>query len=71
MKSQNELILKFLQTHKTGITPLQALEKFGSLRLSSRIYDLREAGYKIMTNRIDVKDRNGEIKSVAQYRLVR
>lgn len=26
-KSQNERILKYLQTHKTGITPLQALTK--------------------------------------------
>lgn len=70
-KSQCEMILKYLQTHKTGITPLQALDKFGCQRLSGRIYDLRDEGHNILTNMIEVKDRFGEVKRVAQYRLVR
>ena len=69
-KSQNEMILKYLQTHKTGITPLQALQKFGCLRLSGRIYDLRDQGYNILTNMVDVKTSDGDVKTVAQYRLV-
>lgn len=69
-KSQNERILKYLQTHKTGITPLQALTKFGCLRLSGRIYDLRDQGYDILTSMIDVKTADGDTKTVAQYRLV-
>lgn len=69
-KSQCEMILKYLQTHKTGITPLQALDKFGCQRLSGRIYDLRDEGHNILTNMIEVKDRFGEVKRVAQYRLV-
>ena len=68
--SQNEKILKYLQTHKRGITPLIAYEKFGCLRLSGRIFDLKEQGYKIYTNIIEVPDRYGEIKKVAQYKLV-
>ena len=70
-KSQNEMILKYLQTHKTGITPLQALQKFGCLRLSGRIYDLRDQGYDILTNMVEVKTADGDVARVAQYRLVR
>ena len=69
-KSQCEMILKYLRTHKTGITQMKALEKFGCLRLSGRIYDLRDQGYDIVTNMIEVKNRYDEISRVAQYRLV-
>ena len=65
------MILKYLQTHKTGITPLQALQKFGCLRLSGRIYDLRDQGYDILTNMVEVKTADGDVARVAQYRLVR
>ena len=68
--SQNEMILKYLQTHKRGITPLKAMERFGILRLSGRIHDLREAGYPIMTNIIEVPNRYGEVSRVAEYRLI-
>ena len=70
MKTQNERILKYLQTHKRGITQLQALDKLGVLRLSGRIHDLREMGYPIMTNIIEVPNRFGEISKVAEYRLM-
>lgn len=69
-KSQSEQILHYMQTHKRGITQLKALERFGCLRLSGRIHDLRSAGYPIMTNIIEVPNRNGEISRVAEYRLV-
>lgn len=70
MKTQNERILKYLQTHKRGITQLQALEKLGVLRLSGRIHDLREMGYPIMTNIIEVPNRYGDVSKVAEYRLM-
>jgi hypothetical protein len=70
MKTQNERVLKYLQTHKRGITQLQALDKLGVLRLSGRIHDLREMGYPIMTNIIEVPNRYGEISKVAEYRLM-
>lgn len=70
-KSQCEMILKYLQTHTTGITPLQALNKFGCLRLSGRIYDLKDQGYNILTNMVEVKTADGDVSRVAQYRLVR
>lgn len=67
--TQNEMILKYLKSHK-GITPAQAYEKFGCLRLSGRIFDLREQGHKITTNIIEVKGRNGNTCRVAQYKLI-
>lgn len=68
--SQTEKILRYMKTHKRGITPLMALEKFGCLRLSGRIHDLREGGYNIVTNIVEVPNRYGEISRVAEYRLI-
>ena len=45
------------------ITPLEALDLFGSLRLSAIVFVLRERGYKIQVER--VKTSTG--KWVAQY----
>lgn len=70
-KSQNEMILNYMQTHKRGITQLKALERFGCLRLSGRIHDLREEGWPIQTNIIEVQNRYGEVSRVAEYTLVR
>lgn len=68
--SQNEKILKYLKTHKRGITPQIAYEKFACLRLSGRIYELKEAGYNISSTLTDVKNRYGETCRVAVYRLM-
>lgn len=62
-KSQNEQILTYLSKGK-GITPIQALNKFGCFRLAARISDLREQGHKIKT---ETMTQNG--KSFASYRL--
>lgn len=47
-----------------GITPLQALEKWGCMRLSARIKELRDAGFPIVT---EATKQNG--KSFARYRM--
>ena len=69
--SQCEKILKFMKSHKRGITPLQAMEKFGCMSLAQRIYDLRGEGYDISSELVEVKNRYGEKCRVSQYRLVR
>ena len=48
--SQTAQILSHL--NKKPITPIEALKKYGCFRLSARILDLREAGYKIRTDLI-------------------
>jgi len=47
------------------LTPLQALEKWGCMRLAARIAELRNRGMAIATTKIT---RNG--KTFAQYKAV-
>ena len=67
---QVDLILKYLKTHKKGITPMIALEKFGCMRLSGRIFELRDMGYEISSEITAVRNRDGDICHVANYKLV-
>lgn len=69
--TQCEKILKFMETHKLGITPLQAMDKFGCMRLSGRIHDLREMGYDINSEIVEVKNRYGDTCRVARYTLAK
>lgn len=63
-ESQNKQILEYLRRGKL-LTPLQALDLFGCLRLSARIMNLRDQGHEIKTEIITLE--NG--KRVAQYSL--
>lgn len=64
-KSQNSQILAWLKRGKT-ITPLEALHRFGSLRLGARIFDLRKTNNISMTL-IEVDGG----KHVARYQFVK
>lgn len=55
MSSQNQQILKHLQTGKS-ITPMEALNKYGCFRLASRINDLRNMGYNIQSELVHKND---------------
>ncbi len=61
--SQEAAILAYLLTG-AEITPLEALDKFGCLRLGARIYALRKDGVGIVSRRV----REGR-KAWAAYRL--
>ena len=61
--SQTDAILQYLTTGAT-LTPLEALNKFGTLRLSERIRELEAEGVQI--NHIPVKVGK---KRVMSYRL--
>lgn len=50
-ETQNKLILDALKRGER-ITPLDALDRFGCLRLSGRICDLRRAGHRIKTHTV-------------------
>lgn len=63
-KSQNDLILEWMLAGNT-ITPLEALNKFGSLRLPARIADIRKKGYLIYSEFITTPSG----KRVKQYHL--
>ena len=60
---QTERILKYLQ-EGNSITPLEALKRFGSMRLGARIYELKQQNYHITTKIISS---NG--KHYAKYTL--
>ncbi len=62
--SQNQVILQHLS--KASITPLEALTKYGCLRLAARIKDLREAGHQINRQMIYLGD-----KKFAKYSLIK
>lgn len=64
-KSQNEQILTYLSKGK-GLTPIDALNKFGCFRLAARISDLRSQGHTIWTQSVT---KNG--KTFASYKLKR
>ncbi len=64
--SQEKKILAHLLSGKS-ITPIEALNRYGSFRLASRIWDLRSKGYNIVT-RIVSKDKNRV--RYAEYHLI-
>jgi hypothetical protein len=64
MKTQKEQIKKHLLSRKS-ITPIQALNKFGCLRLAAVIYKLKNEGLKIMTE-IEYNKK----KQYAKYKLI-
>lgn len=62
--SQNKLIAAWLNSGNT-ITSLEALQRFGCMRLASRINDLRQRGMDIVTEKVITATG----KRVAQYSL--
>lgn len=70
-KSQNEIILKLLKTHKNGINGKHAYKYAHSMNLPQRIHDLRLQGHKIESEYVIVNNDFGEKYRVKQYRLVR
>jgi len=67
--TQTSDILKYMESHKNGITSMDAFERFGATRLSSIIFGLRKRGYDIDTEMITVKTRYGKHVDVARYTL--
>lgn len=63
--SQNSRIANYLIAGNT-LTALEALDKFGCIRLPSRINDLRNRGMNILTEMIEV---NG--KRIAKYSFLK
>ena len=65
-KTQNQAILEWMEKPGRSITSLEALSRFGCIRLASRIHDLRNAGNLIHDEWIEV---NG--KRVKRYFMAR
>ncbi len=65
VKTQQEQIQKHLESGKK-LTAAQAYEKFGCLRLASRIFNLKKAGLSIITEMVT---KNGS--TFASYQIVK
>ena len=66
--SQNDRILDHLNA-VGPIRPMTAWNDLGIYRLASRINDLRKAGHKINTKKVEVVNRWGESVYIAEYSL--
>ena len=65
--NQTEKIRRHLDTYGS-ITPLEAIERYGIMRLASRMSDLKKEGYRFISDRITVKNREDEVCTSAIYR---
>ena len=68
--TQNEVELRLLLDNRS-ITSLEAMNKYGIMRLGARVYDLKKQGYPIKTFLRIGKSRNGESMVYAEYRMER
>ena len=67
--TQNNKVLTHLQT-VGPITQMQALRAYGISRLAARVRDLRDSGYQINTQMVEVRNRVGDSTRVARYTLM-
>ena len=65
--TQTEKIKKHLDEHGS-ITALEAINKYGILRLASRMSDLKKEGYRFTAERISVRNREDEVCQIAIYK---
>ena len=68
--SQNKMILEHLQAGHS-ISPLEALQEYGSFRLAARINDLKNQGHAIVSRSKKVATRQNGMVTVAEYFLER
>lgn len=67
-KTQTDAVLEWLQTG-AGITSLDAFKELGVTRLSAIIFNLRRQGYDIESENVRVRNRFGNVVTVAKYYL--
>lgn len=68
--TQNVRIMEYLDENGS-ITPLEAMQQLGVMRLAARIEELKRDGVPIVMIRETVRNRWGESTNYARYWLVR
>lgn len=66
--TQSELILEYIKQFGS-ITQLQAIVDLGVIRLPSRVFELRQKGYPIVSERVPVANRYGGKSYINRYSL--
>lgn len=70
--TQEQIVLRHLRKKGArGITSMEAFRLYGITRLSGRIFDLKEEGYVIDSERISKKNENGASVTFAKYTLIK
>lgn len=64
--TQIDKIVNYINEHGS-ITDRQADRRIGVGRLASRIFDMKQAGYRVKTERIRVRNRDGSFSHIARY----
>ena len=67
--SQVERVLAYIKEFG-AITTLDAFRDLGITRLSARIYEIKELGYQVETERITSKNRFNETVHYLKYSLI-
>jgi hypothetical protein len=65
--TQVEKVAKYIDEYGS-ITALDAMRDLGVMRLASRIADLKNRGYAVVSEIVAVKNRYGERTYIARYR---
>ena len=66
--TQAQMVLEHLEKHG-GITPQQALYRYGIMRLGARIWDLKRAGHRIDMEWVEGQNRYVQRTRFARYVL--
>lgn len=66
MQTQNDMILRHLRAFGS-ISPKEALELYGCMRLGARIFELKRQGFDICAGRETARNRRGEKVTYARY----
>jgi hypothetical protein len=64
--SQADRVLSYLE-RGNSITTLDAFKELGITRLGARIFELRQQGHPVQSNRLTVTNRFGEDCSISEY----
>tara|TARA_R100000654_G_C2637683_1_gene121164 strand:+ start:444 stop:695 length:252 start_codon:yes stop_codon:yes gene_type:complete len=67
--TQKERVVRHLND-KGSITSLEAMKEYGIMRLTSRICELKDEGYKIRSEFVSSKNRYNEPVSFSKYSLM-
>lgn len=66
--TQAQMILQHIEKHGS-ITPLEALQNYGIMRLASRIHELSKQGYVFKRENVEDHNRYGEVVRYTRYSL--
>lgn len=68
--TQKDRIIRHLKD-KESITSLEAMQEYGIMRLTSRVCELKDEGYKIRSEFVSSKNRYNEPVSFSKYTLIK